>query len=216
MKRRRFDVPILIVALVGSYLAAAPRSAPQPVAPTRPPMPVLQGVAEGRDRGAGAGSTTLAGSGRATSAPSPARSPSPTAIAVGTPRPTPRATRSAGGVEEQSASPVRPSKRPARVAPQPATCNVSCIVRSGLASTYGIGWSEWWVALPDSPGWRFNVCGAGGCRELVSHDAGPDRQMQREGRIVDLPVGAFVFVCGVSDWRRIGLCPVTVTLLGRA
>ena len=32
--------------------------------------------------------------------------------------------------------------------------------------------------------------------------------------IVDLPVGAFEAVCGV-EWRR-GLCPVTLTILGRA
>lgn len=72
------------------------------------------------------------------------------------------------------------------------------------------------MALPEGPGWRFNVCGAGGCRDLVSHDAGPDKAMQREGRIVDLPVGAFEHVCGVSSWRTIGVCPVTVTILGRA
>ena len=86
--------------------------------------------------------------------------------------------------------------------------------RSGIASTYGAGWSEWWVALPDGPGWRFRVCGAGGCRTLVSTDSGPDRAMQRKGRIVDLPVGAFSHVCGV-EWRR-GLCPVTLAILGRA
>jgi len=87
------------------------------------------------------------------------------------------------------------------------------VVRSGIASTYGPGYSERWVALPEGPGWRFIVCGAGGCRTLVSTDAGPDRAMQRAGRIVDLPVGAFEDVCGV-EWRR-GLCQVTLAIVGR-
>ncbi len=104
----------------------------------------------------------------------------------------------------------RPIPRPT-VRPLPAG---TAVVRSGIASTYGAGWSEWWVALPEGPGWLFRVCGAGGCRTLISHDAGPDRAMQRIGRIVDLPPGAFAAVCGVPI--SYGLCNVTVTILGRA
>ena len=88
------------------------------------------------------------------------------------------------------------------------------VIRVGLASTYGPRFSEWWVALPDGPGWRFRVCGPGGCLTLVSTDAGPDRAMQRIGRIVDLPVKAFEFVCG-APWTY-GLCNVSVAILGRA
>ncbi|HTR71886.1 MAG TPA: hypothetical protein VMH41_16875 [Mycobacteriales bacterium] len=86
--------------------------------------------------------------------------------------------------------------------------------RRGIASTYGPKYSERWVALPDGPGWRFRVCGAGGCETLISTDAGPDKAEQRAGRIVDLPVGAFESVCGVP-WTM-GLCDVTVQLEGRA
>lgn len=111
-----------------------------------------------------------------------------------------------------------PSKAPLRrVVRQPAVQSkygVPWLTRSGTATTYGAGWSEWWVALPHGPGWRFRVCGAGGCRELVSHDAGPDLAAQRMGRIVDLPIGAFEDVCGVP-WRM-GVCQVTVTILGKA
>lgn len=81
---------------------------------------------------------------------------------------------------------------------------------SGIASTYGPGW-DGWLALPAGPGIRVRICGAGGCVVRVSNDAGPDLAMQRAGRIVDLDVPDFEFVCGVP-WR-IGLCRVTVEVL---
>ncbi len=90
---------------------------------------------------------------------------------------------------------------------------IGAVVRAGLASNYGPAFSEWWVALPDGPGWRFTVCGPAACRTLVSTDSGPDRAMQRQGRIVDLPVGAFSAVCG-APWTM-GLCQVSVTLIGK-
>lgn len=197
MTRRTLHVPILVIALVGGYLAAtpsAPRSASQPGAnglASASPVWGLPGPA-----GTRSGAPSL----NSGVPPSPSSSRSPDAAG---------STRAPATASVKAPTPTRsssPAKRP-RLTAGPT--------RSGLASTYGSGWSEWWVALPDGPGWRFRVCGPGGCRELVSHDAGPDRQMQREGRIVDLPVGAFEDVCGVSDWR-VGLCPVTVTILGRA
>jgi hypothetical protein len=48
---------------------------------------------------------------------------------------------------------------------------------------------------------------------VVTTDSGPDRAMQREGRIVDLDVTTFERVAGVP-WT-VGLTRVTVTVLGK-
>jgi hypothetical protein len=85
------------------------------------------------------------------------------------------------------------------------------VKRTGTASTYGPGW-DGWIAWPDGPGWRLRVCGPGGCVVVVTTDAGPDRAMQRAGRIVDLDVETFERVAGAS-WTT-GLTKVTVTVLG--
>lgn len=95
--------------------------------------------------------------------------------------------------------------------PEPLPSGAST-AREGIASTYGPGW-DGWIALPEGPGWRVYVCGAGGCLTLVSNDAGPDLANQRAGRVIDLDVPSFVAICGVP-WRM-GLCPVSVTYLGR-
>ncbi len=81
---------------------------------------------------------------------------------------------------------------------------------SGVASTYGPGW-DGWLALPEGPGVRVRICGAGGCVVRTSTDAGPSLAMQRAGRIVDLDVPDFEAVCGCS-WRT-GLVRVTVEYL---
>lgn len=86
-------------------------------------------------------------------------------------------------------------------------------VVTGTASTYGKGW-DGWIAWPAGPGWRLRVCGDGGCRTVTSNDAGPDRAMQRAGRVIDLDIPTFEAVCGIPWWPR-GLCTVTVTVLGR-
>jgi hypothetical protein len=97
--------------------------------------------------------------------------------------------------------------------PRPCpTLTPAALIRSGLASTYGPGW-DGWLAWPDGPGWRLRICGAGGCRTLVSNDAGPDLERQRHGVVIDLDVPTFEGVCGVP-WRR-GHCPVNVTVMGR-
>jgi hypothetical protein len=70
-----------------------------------------------------------------------------------------------------------------------------------------------YLALPDGAGLRVTICGAGGCWTAVSMDAGPDRAMQRLNRIADIAVGRWESICGVS--RSLGLCPVTLTVLGR-
>jgi hypothetical protein len=84
--------------------------------------------------------------------------------------------------------------------------------RTGTASTYGPGWKGW-IAWPDGPGWRLRVCGPGGCVVVVTTDSGPDRAMQRAGRIVDLDVATFERVAGAS-WT-VGLTKVKVTILGK-
>jgi hypothetical protein len=84
--------------------------------------------------------------------------------------------------------------------------------RTGTASTYGPGWKGW-IAWPGGPGWRLRVCGPGGCVVVVTTDAGPDRAMQRAGRIVDLDVATFERVAGAS-WTT-GLTKVKVTVLGK-
>lgn len=144
------------------------------------------------------------------------------------PRPLPKTEalslrpQSGGGGEPPPSSPLPGCSSPCAVdvsfpdgesTPIPSV-SLRFVVRSGIASTYGPGWSERWVALPDGPGWRFRVCGAGGCRTLVSTDAGPSLAMQRAGRIVDLPIYAFEAVCGVP-WSM-GLCQVSLTILGRS
>jgi len=80
----------------------------------------------------------------------------------------------------------------------------------GTASNYGPLFSEAWVAIPRGPGWRIRVTGPGGSRTLVTTDKGPTVP----GRIVDLPVRAFRAICGVP-WT-VGLCSVSVAILGRA
>lgn len=82
----------------------------------------------------------------------------------------------------------------------------------GIASTYGPGW-DGWIAWPNGPGWRLRVCGPAACRTVVSTDAGPDKAMQRAGRVIDLDIPTFEAIAGGS-WRR-GLVHVTVTVLGR-
>lgn len=84
----------------------------------------------------------------------------------------------------------------------------------GIASTYGDGW-DGWIAWPKGPGWRLRVCGPAACRTVLSTDAGPDKAMQRAGRIIDLDVPTFEAIAG-GPWRRLGLVRVTVTVLGRA
>lgn len=82
----------------------------------------------------------------------------------------------------------------------------------GIASTYGPGW-DGWLAWPGGPGWKLRVCGPAKCVLIVTTDAGPDRAMQRAGRVVDLDVATFERVAG-APWT-IGLTKVTVTVLGR-
>lgn len=83
-------------------------------------------------------------------------------------------------------------------------------VARGLASTYGPGYAGY-LALPEGPGVRVRICGPAACVVRTSNDAGPDRKMQRRGRVVDLDVATFETVCGCG-WRA-GLVRVSVEYL---
>jgi len=75
-----------------------------------------------------------------------------------------------------------------------------------------------YLAIPNGPGWRVTICGPAACLERVSTDAGPVLPLQREGRIGDLSAVMFETLCGMTPAQRVavGLCPGTVTILGRA
>lgn len=107
---------------------------------------------------------------------------------------------------------VAPPVATANLAPASGSVAVTWTYREGIATTYGPGWSPRLNALPHGPGWRFRVCGKR-CMTLVSTDAGPDRAAQRRGRIVDLALKNWLYVCRLPYSR--GVCPVTVRILGR-
>ena len=138
-------------------------------------------------------------------------SPGVSRLGSGLGRITPSST-VAGSSPQPTSSPrtAKPSAvlmAPAAVA-QPGRSRVPAGTVAGVASTYGPGW-DGWLALPEGPGVRVRICGAGGCLVRTSTDAGPSLAMQRKGRIVDLDVPTFEAVCGVP-WTA-GLCRVTVT-----
>lgn len=78
----------------------------------------------------------------------------------------------------------------------------------------GSGYPSSYLALPMGPGYLARICGAHSCVTMRSTDAGPDLAMQRAGRIADLSVAVFEEVCGVP--ASVGLCPVSVAILGRS
>lgn len=84
-------------------------------------------------------------------------------------------------------------------------------VRRGIASNMGPKYPSWYLALPEGAGRLVKVCGRVTCVTRRSTDAGPDKAMQRKGRVVDLSVRDFEKITGWG-WRR-GLAPVTVTYL---
>jgi hypothetical protein len=62
-----------------------------------------------------------------------------------------------------------------------------------------------YVAIPLGPGIRIRVCGPASCEDMVSTDAGPNRAMLLEGRIMDLDLNRWERICGMQ--ARFGLCP---------
>ena len=79
---------------------------------------------------------------------------------------------------------------------------------TGVASYMGPAFPASYLALPGGPGITVTICGAGGCRTMRSTDAGPDRAMQRAGRVADLSNAVWLAVCGLP--LSAGLCRVTV------
>ena len=92
---------------------------------------------------------------------------------------------------------------------------VGTVLTAGTASHVGTQFGRGYLALPEhrwgQPGIPVKVCGPADCVTRVSTDAGPNLEMQRQGRVVDLNAWDFEKVCGcpASD----GLVDVTVEYL---
>jgi len=92
-------------------------------------------------------------------------------------------------------------------APQEVTSPPRTAVR-GVASWMPPRYGARYLALPQGPGHRVTICGAGGCLTMTSTDAGPSKASQRAGRVADIGVLAWERICGVP--RSAGLCRVTI------
>jgi len=84
---------------------------------------------------------------------------------------------------------------------------VAAVVVSGVASWMPEGYGDDYLALPGGPGQTVTIC-AKRCLTMTSNDAGPDKAMQRKGRVADIGVKAWEHICGLP--RSAGLCRVTV------
>lgn len=84
---------------------------------------------------------------------------------------------------------------------------LAAVLVTGTASWVGESFGDDYLALPDGPGTTVTIC-AERCKTMTSTDAGPDRAMQRRGRVADIGVKAWEFICGKP--RSAGLCRVTV------
>jgi hypothetical protein len=85
---------------------------------------------------------------------------------------------------------------------------VAAVVVSGVASWMPEKYGDDYLALPDGPGHTVTIC-AKRCLTMTSNDAGPDKAMQRRGRVADIGVKAWEHICGVPRSR--GLCHVDIT-----
>ena len=93
-------------------------------------------------------------------------------------------------------------------------------IESGTATTYGEcadnpGCYDGYLALPDGRGHRVKICSShSGLRRCItgtSNDTGPTKP----GRIADLDVPAFEYLCK-CQWRLVGEIKVTVEYLTSA
>jgi len=84
---------------------------------------------------------------------------------------------------------------------------LATVIVSGVASWMPEQYGDDYLALPDGAGQTVTICAAR-CKTMTSTDAGPDRAMQRAGRVADIGVKAWEYICGVPRSR--GLCRVTV------
>jgi len=85
---------------------------------------------------------------------------------------------------------------------------VAAVVVSGVASWMPEKYGDDYLALPQGPGHTVTIC-AKRCLTMTSNDAGPDKAMQRKGRVADIGVKAWEHICGLP--RSAGLCPVTIS-----
>lgn len=110
---------------------------------------------------------------------------------------------------------VTTSEGPSPTSSMPAT--ISALL-SGTASHVGRQFGSRYLALPEHrwghPGRRVRICGDDGCVVRTSTDAGPDKAMQRAGRVADLNAWDFETVCGCPI--SVGLTTITVEYLGDA
>jgi len=115
---------------------------------------------------------------------------------------------SPGGAPQRPRTPSPSVRAVPSVAPVHRTQRILALAPAasvtGIASTYGPGF-DGYLALPAGPGIHVRICGAGGCIDRVSNDAGPVPSLHR---VADLSVADFERVCGVP-WTR-GLCRVSV------
>jgi hypothetical protein len=84
---------------------------------------------------------------------------------------------------------------------------LASMVVSGVASWMPESYGDDYLALPDGPGITVTIC-AKRCLTMTSTDAGPDKAMQRAGRVADIGINAWEYICGLP--RSAGLCRVTV------
>lgn len=78
----------------------------------------------------------------------------------------------------------------------------------GIASWMPTAFGPTYLALPAGPGVAVRIC-AVRCVVMTSTDAGPSRAMQRRGRVADIGVVAWEYICNCS--RSVGLVRVSVT-----
>lgn len=81
---------------------------------------------------------------------------------------------------------------------------------SGLASFVAPAYGARYLALPAGRGVGVQICGPVACVVRTSTDAGPDKAMQRAGRVADLSFRDFAIICGCDPWA-VGLVRVVVT-----
>jgi hypothetical protein len=66
-----------------------------------------------------------------------------------------------------------------------------------------------YLAIPEGPGVRVSICHEDRCITRVSTDAGPDKAMQRSGRVADVAIVDFRYLCR-CDPAVVGLIDVTI------
>ena len=106
----------------------------------------------------------------------------------------------AGKGLETSPGRITPSPSPIGKRPAATTKPDTASTLSGIASFMAPGYGARYLALPGGPGQRVTICGPAACVTRISTDAGPDKAMQRAGRIADLSFHDFAAVCGCDPW----------------